>query len=596
MLLNYHELNRRANQVAYHLRGLGVGPEVLVGLCIERSLNMVVGLLGILKAGGAYVPLDPAYPRERLAFMLEDARVSVVLTEERLVASLPDCRVAVVCLDSGWYIIAQYSDQNPVSGAIADDLASVLYTSGSTGRPKGVLGTHRATLNVLAWLWQTFPFAPQEVCCLQTSMSFVDSIQELLAPLLRGIRTILMPDEVLQDLPQFVQTLAVHHVTRILLVPSLLQVLLDTNVDLQRRLPSLALWCVSGEVLSQHLCACFFERMPHSRLINLYGASEDTADVTWYDTSLVHHELRSVPIGRPITNTQIYMLDRHLQPVPVGVPGELYVGGVGLARGYLNWPELTAEKFIPNPFSTEPGARLYKTGDLARYLSDGHLEFLGRLDHQIKLRGFRIELGVIEGVLGQHPAVHQAVVLAREDAPGNARLVTYVVPSREPVPTTSELHSFLKAKLPEYMVPPAFVLLDSLPLTPNGKVDRHALPAPDQARPELEGAFVAPHTPLELLLAESWQDLLGVDRVSLYDKFFDLGGHSLLSMQVIARVEKQVGLRLHPTDLMFQTLGQLAAACEERMHLLQPVETRSYTQKVFHMIKSVIFQRTGDRK
>jgi len=336
--LTYCELNCRANRVAHHLRALGVGPEVLVGLCIERSLDMVVGLLGILKAGGAYVPLDPGYPQERLAFILEDARVPVVLTQERLIAGLPDHGAEVVYLDSGWHTISRQSDQEPVSGATADNLASVLYTSGSTGRPKGVLGTHRATLNVLAWLWQAYPFASQGVCCQKTSMSFVDSIQELLAPLLGGIQTVLIPDEVLQDPGRLVQTLATYHVTRILLTPSLLRVLLDAYVDLQRRVPSLKLWFAGGEILSRELWKRFLERMPNSRLINLYGASEDSANVTWCETGLIDKDLMSMPIGRPIANTQIYLLDRYLQPVPVGVSGELYVGGTGLARGYSTVP------------------------------------------------------------------------------------------------------------------------------------------------------------------------------------------------------------------------------------------------------------------
>jgi amino acid adenylation domain-containing protein len=555
--LTYQELNGRANQVAHHLRMLGVGPEVLVGFCMERSLDMVVGLLGILKAGGAYVPLDPAYPLERLAFMLEDAQVPVLLTQEGLLTRLPDYGAAVVCLDSGWPVIARHNDQNPVNGVTADNVASVLYTSGSTGKPKGVLGTHRATVNVLAWLWQAYPFAPQEVGCQKTSMSFVDSVQELLGPLLRGIRTVLIPNEVLQDPHRLVQTLTAYQVTRILLVPSLLRVLLDAYADLQRQLPSLKLWFVGGETLSRELWQRFRERMPQSRLVNIYGASEDAADATWYDTGRMCKNLVSVPIGRPIANTQTYVLDSDLQPVPLGVPGELHVGGVGLARGYLNRPELTAEKFIPHPYSTESGARLYKTGDLARYLPDGNLEYLGRLDHQVKLRGFRIEPGEIETVLQQHPLVRETVVLAREDQLGQKQLIAYVIVSPEHAPETRELRSFLQQKLPEYMVPSTFVMLSALPLTPNGKVDRQALPVPEAVRPEFEATFVAPRTPVEEVLAGIWATVLRIERVGVHDNFFELGGHSLLATQVISRARAafQVELSLRSLFAMPTVAG-----------------------------------------
>jgi amino acid adenylation domain-containing protein len=359
----YSELNGRANQVAHYLQALGVGPEMRVGLCIERSLAMVVGLLGILKAGAAYVPLDPTYPRERLAFMLEDARPPVVLTHGHLVPELSADGAQMVCLDTQWPTIARYSDANPAGRVTADNVAYVLYTSGSTGKPKGVLGVHRAVLNTLAWMWQAYPFASYEVCCQKTPISFGDSIQELLGPLLQGIRMVLIPDGILKDLPRFVQTLDIHSVTRLILVPSLLRALLDTYSDLQDRLPNLQLWISGGEALSRDLWQRFRERLPHSRLINLYGASEASDDTTWYDTSLASGTLPGVPIGRPIANTQVYVLDQYLQPVPIGVPGELYVGGAGLTRGYLNRSELTAEKFIPHPFSAGSGARLYKTGD-----------------------------------------------------------------------------------------------------------------------------------------------------------------------------------------------------------------------------------------
>jgi amino acid adenylation domain-containing protein len=534
--LTYRELNHCANRVAHYLRALGVGPEVLVGLYIERSLAMVVGLLGILKAGAAYVPLDPTYPPERLAFMLEDARPPVVLTQERLVAGLPAHGARMVCLDAHWPTIAQYSDDDPVSGVTPDNVAYLLYTSGSTGRPKGVLGVHRATLNALAWMWQVFPFAMHEVCCQKTSISFGDSIQELLGPLLRGIRMALIPNEVLQDFQRFVQTLALHSVSRLILVPSLLRALLDTYDDLQDRLPGLQLWFAGGEALSNELWQRFRERLPHSRLINLYGASEASDDTTWYDTNLAPHELSCVPIGRPIVNTQVYVLDQHMQPVPIGISGELYVGGAGLTRGYLNRPELMAEHFMPNPFSHTPGARLYKTGDVVRYWSDGNLEYFGRFDHQVKIRGIRMELGEIEVALAQHPSVRETVVIAREDISGEPRIVAYVVLDQKPGPTIGELRHFLTKQLPTAMVPATFVMLETLPLTPSGKVNRQALPVFDPLRPPLDDLYVAPRNSIEKQVEAIWCHLMGLKRVGIYDNFFELGGHSLLAMQLLSRV------------------------------------------------------------
>lgn len=534
--LTYHELNRRVNQVAHYLHRRGVGPESLVGLCIERSLAMVVGLLGALKAGAAYLPLDPTYPVERLAFMLEDAHPPVVLTQEHLVARLPTLGAQIVCLDADWPAIAQHSDNHPVSGATATHVAYVLYTSGSTGKPKGVLGTHRATLNALAWMWHAYPFGMDEVCCQKTSISFGDSIQELLGSLLGGRPLVLVPDEILQDLSRFVHTLAMHRVTRLILVPSLLRVLLDAYGDLQDRLPSLKLWFAGGEALSSDLVQRFQQCLPYSCLINLYGASEASDDTTWYDTSLAPAPPSSVPIGRPIANTQVYVLDPHLQPVPLGVPGELYVGGAGLTRGYLHRHELTAERFLPHPFSSEAGARLYKTGDLVRYRSDGCLEYLGRLDQQVKLRGIRIELGEVEAALAQHASVRETVVSVRDDLPGEPRLVAYVVPVQQPGPPVRELRQFLEKRLPTAMVPTTFVMIATLPLTSSGKVDRRALPKPDPSAFVLADVSVAPRTPIEQHIAAIWCQLLGLERVGIHNTFFELGGHSLLAMQLLSRV------------------------------------------------------------
>jgi amino acid adenylation domain-containing protein len=568
--LTYRGLNSRANQVAHYLRALGVGPEMLVGLYIERSLGMVVGLLGILKAGAAYLPLDPAYPPERLTFMVEDAQPPVVLTQERLMAGLPVYGTHIVCLDAHWPTIAQYSDDNPGLRTTGDNVAYLLYTSGSTGQPKGVLGVHRAILNALAWMWKAYPFASHEVCCQKTSISFGDSIQELLGPLLQGIRIVLIPDGILKDLPRFVQTLGVHHVTRVILVPSLLGALLETYSDLQDRLPSLKLWFAGGEALSRDLWQRFQERLPHRCLVNLYGASEASDDTTWYDTSSALNARACAPIGHPIANTQVYVLDPHLQPMPIGVPGELYVGGASLTRGYLNRPALTTEHFIPHPFSHESGARLYKTGDAVYYRPDGNLEYLGRLDRQVKIRGVRMELGEIEAALAQHPTVREAVVIAHEEAPGKARLVAYVVSAQEPTPAIRELRRFLELRLPAAMVPMTYVMLETLPLTPSGKVDRQALPPPNLLRPALEDVYVAPRTPIEEQVATIWCDLLGLAQVGVHDNFFELGGHSLLVMQLLFRLHDATDVEVSLASFFeAPTVGGIAAIIEtaDRMEL-----------------------------
>lgn len=540
--LTYRQLNERANQLAHYLQRLSVGLEVRVALCIERSPEMVIGLLGILKAGGAYVPLDPVYPQERLAFMLEDAQTTVLVTRQGLVERLPQHK-QVVCLDTAWNVIAQESEENIVNRITGENLAYMLYTSGSTGRPKGVLGTHRAAINRFSWMWNIYPFEPEEVCCQKTALSFVDSVWEIFGPLLQGIRTVIIPDMIVKSPDLLLQVLAAHAVSRIVLVPSLLRVLLDLTADLQKQIPALKYWISSGETLPLDLALRFVDRMPHSVLLNLYGSSEVAADATWYDMR-EGKALTSVPIGRPIANTQIYLLDRSNQLVPIGVPGELHVGGDGLARGYFNRPDLTAAKFVPSPFSTIAGTLLYKTGDWARYLPDGNIEYLGRIDHQVKIRGFRIELGEIEAVLNEHPAVQQAVVMAREDVPGDKRLVAYVVLHGQLSSTISELQEHLTKTLPAYMLPSAFMLLEAFPLMPNGKVDRHALPAPDQTRPELRQTFVAPRTPKEESIAGIWSSILGIERVGIHDNFFALGGHSLLAMQVISQMQNTLRITL----------------------------------------------------
>jgi amino acid adenylation domain-containing protein len=533
--LTYRELNRQANRLAHHLVTLGVGPGVPVGLCLPRGLEWIVGLLGILKAGGAFLPLDPTYPQERLAFMLADAQAAVVLTDAPSAVLFHEPGLQVVGLEAPRRRLARQRPKHPPKRVSSVDLACVIYTSGSTGQPKGVALTHRQVLNRLAWMWHTFPFEPGEVACQKTAVSFVDALWEWLGPLLRGIPTVIIADAVWRDPDRFVPALAKHQITRLAVVPSLLRLMLERFPDLQRRLPRLRHWVSSGEILSRQLYRQFQRCLPNSVLYNLYGLSE-AWDVSCYAPDPLHDAWPRVPIGRPIANMQAYILDAALQPVPMGVPGELYVGGAGLAQSYVKRPELTAERFLPHPFSPEPGARLYKTGDRARYLPNGTLDYIGRLDAQVKIRGCRIELGEVEVVLGQHPAVREAVVIARQDVPGETRLVAYMTPAQPSAPTVTALRRFLSRRLPDFMVPSSFVWLEALPLTPSGKVDRRGLPSPDRARPALEEGFAAPETAIEQQLAAMWAAVLGLDRIGLHDNFFELGGHSLLATQLLSRI------------------------------------------------------------
>ena len=550
--LTYRELNARANQLAHYLQALGVGPEVLVGICVERSLEMIVGLLGILKAGGAYVPLDPAYPKERLTFMLSDTQVPILLTQQQLVQKLPEHRASLVCLDTDGQAISQESKENPNSSVTSKNLAYAIYTSGSTGKPKGVLVAHQGLCNLATAQICTFNVQPNSRVLQFASLSFDAFIGETVmavgagASLYLGTLDSLLPGSVLM------QFLREQNITHVLLPPSALAVLPSEE------LPALQTIIVAGEACSPNLVAQWSK---DRSFFNAYGPTEATVYAT---VAACSGQNIIVPIGKPIANTQVYILDSHLQPVAIGVPGELYISGVGLARGYLNRPDLTQNKFIPNTFSNEPEARLYKTGDLARYLPDGNIEFLGRIDQQVKIRGFRIELGEIEAVLSQNPAVLQTVAIAREDVPGDKRLVAYVVPNPEQAPTSSELRRFLKQKLPDYMVPSTFVMLETLPLTPNGKVDRRALPAPDQVR-QPEETFVAPQDELELQLKKIWEKVLGIRSISVKDDFFDLGGNSLLAVRVFSNIEKIFGKNLTlSTLLLAPTVEQLASILRQK--------------------------------
>ena len=526
--LTYRQLNERANQLANYLRTLGVKPEVLVGIYVERSLEMVVGLLGILKAGGAYVPLDPDYPHERLSFMLSDAQVSLLLTQQQLVAGLPKHEAVVVCLDTDWHHIAKHCEKNLINDVISNNLAYTIYTSGSTGKPKGVQILHSAVVNFLCTMRQQPGMTADDVLVGVTTFTFDIAALEIFLPMIVGARLVMARREVTVDGKQLLDLLVKSGATIMQATPATWRLLLEAGWQNSHQLKILC----GGEALSQKLANQLLARS--TSLWNLYGPTETTI---WSLISQVESQFGLISIGYSIANTEVYILDRHLQPVPIGVPGELHIGGAGLARGYLNRPELTQDKFIPNPFSHKEGARLYKTGDLARYLSDRSIEYLGRIDFLVKIRGFRIELGEIEAVLSQDPGVLQTVVIAREDVPGDQRLVAYVVPNQELAPTTTDLRRVLKEKLPDYMVPSAFVMLSALPLTPNGKVDRRALPAPQGLR-EMSANYEMPQTEAEVLIAAIWQEILQVERVGINDNFFDLGGHSLLMVQTHNKLQK----------------------------------------------------------
>ena len=529
--LTYEELNRRANRLAHHLQNLGVGPEVLVGICVERSVEMLVGLLGTLKAGGAYVPLDPASPRERLSFMLEDARVAVLLTQEPLLERLPKPRAGVitVCLDSHWEAVKV--ETNLPSRTAPENLAYVIYTSGSTGQPKGVGVRHAGLVNLVRWHQQEYQVATQHAT--QLASPAFDACQWELWPYLLAGASVHIPDEETRNSPSKLVEWLTNEAIEICFLPTPLAV-----EALQLQWPSrghLKALLTGGDVLPPGS----WRDVPFSfRLFNYYGPTETTVVATSTPIETGLRSDRPPPIGRPIANTQVYLVDSHLQMVPIGVPGELCIGGASLARSYFNRPELTAEKFIPHPFSGVRGSRLYRSGDLARYLPNGDIEFLGRIDHQVKIRGFRIELGEIEAALRQHPGIREAVVLAREDAPGEKYLVGYLVPIDTAVPKFSELRAFLKKNLPDYMVPSAYVTLTVLPLTPNGKLDRRALPAPQGLHPELEAAYVKPTNEVERSIAGLWQEILKLERVGIDDNFFDLGGHSLLLVQLRDRLKR----------------------------------------------------------
>jgi amino acid adenylation domain-containing protein len=583
--IRYGELDALADRIARRLRAEGAGPGAVVGVCLERSIGMVAGLLGILKTGAAYLPLDPAYPPARLEYMLSDSGAALLLTADALLPRLPAADTRVVRLADCAADDADAAAPVPAATLQPEDLAYVIYTSGSTGQPKGVEATYGATWNRLTWMWRTQPFTADEVCAQKTALSFVDSVWEIFGPLLQGVPSIILPDLLVKDVPRLIEALARHEVTRLVLVPSLLRALLEageeagadagpatgpaTGQALGERLPLLRYWVCSGETLPMQLVRRFRDALPEARLINLYGSSEVAADVTWHDATAPAQAAGAppaqVPIGQPIDGVRCCILDEHLEPVAPGIVGELYIGGDCLARGYRGRPDLTRERFIANPFG--PG-RLFRTGDRVRWLplpeaaaGEGgrrpDIEYLGRSDSQVKLRGFRIELGEIEDALREHPAVADAVVLLAE-APAGPRLVAYVAAPTQP-PSPADLRRHLSRFLPEYMVPSGFELLERLPLTPNGKVDRRALARLGLSEPASEHATEPPASELERTLAAIWADVLGHEAIGRHDDFFRLGGHSLLATRVIARIQGELGVAV-PLRALFDhpTLAELA--------------------------------------
>jgi amino acid adenylation domain-containing protein len=554
--LTYSELDLQANQVANYLIGLGVQPATLVGICVERSLAMVVGLLGILKSGAAYVPIDPHYPLDRIEYMLTDAKINLLLTQQPLVQQLhqlPNQVQQLVCIDTDWGKIAQAQATAPQVNFSPDNIAYVIYTSGSTGKPKGVEVLHRGVVNFLTSMQREPGITATDRLLSVTTLSFDIAVLEIFLPLTVGARVVLLSREDGMDGQKLATTIEAAGITIMQATPSTWRLLLEAEWAGSNQLKILS----GGEAISRDLAERL--RAKSAAVWNMYGPTETTI---WSTVCQITGTEPQISIGKPIANTQVYILDAELQPVPIGIPGDLYLGGAGLASGYWHRPDLTSEKFIPHPFSHDPAARIYQTGDLARYLPDGKIECLGRADFQVKLRGFRIELGEIESLLCQHPTIAQATVIIREDLPGDRRLVAYLVadPQSSAAPIPSELRQFLQQKVPDYFLPAAMVILPALPLTPNGKIDRKALPAPDSASFQLQTSFVPPTTPTEISLAQIWIQVLRIEQVGINDDFFELGGHSLLATQVISRARPAFPIDI-PLQFLFEqpTIAGLAS-------------------------------------
>ncbi|MDB9450245.1 non-ribosomal peptide synthetase, partial [Dolichospermum circinale] len=578
--LTYSQLNSRANTIAHHLQSQGVRPDVLVGLCMERSPLMLVGLLGILKAGGTYLPLDPAYPSERLHFMITDAQVTLLLTQHNLQDLLFQQTAPIVCLDNDLNLTTEHSLTNPVSQVTPEHLAYVIYTSGSTGTPKGVPICHHSLATHCQHLQKYYAIDSTDRVLQFASLNFDPSLEQIFTTLIAGA-TLFIRNTEIWTATQFTEKLLAYKLSVIDLSPAYWQQLTQHWVNLPNQMLNhqLKLVIVGGEELSPAALRLWHQSPVHGvRLLNVYGPTEATITATTFEIPqrfLQKSLLLNIPIGRPLANRKIYILDTYGNPVPIGLPGELHLGGLGLSPGYLHHPELSEKKFIPDPFSHKPGSRLYKTGDLARYRIDGNIEYLGRIDNQVKIRGFRIELGEIEAVLNIHPQIQQAVVIAIKDIPDNKRLVAYVVKSDDSI-TTYHLREFLQQKLPEYMVPSSFVTLDTIPLTPNGKIDKKALPVPDGVAREVE--YIAPRTPREEIIANIFATVLNLQNVGTDDNFFTLGGHSLLATQLISRLRLAFNREI-PLRTVFEspTVTQLDVAIaqlrsQEQGLILPPIQ------------------------
>jgi amino acid adenylation domain-containing protein len=565
--ITYKQLNEDANRVAHYLVKKGVRPGSLVGVSLERSTELTTSLLAVLQAGAVYVPLDHTYPKDRLASMLEETIPACVIASSATRSKLPVGISNVITIDSEADLIQRESSSN-LEVKSGDPRAYVLYTSGSSGKPKGVEGTHAGALNRMQWMWERYPFAAGEVCCQKTNLGFVDSVWEIFGPLLAGVPSVIVPQETLLDPEELITYLAQYHVTRLVLVPTLLRALLDHAPTLGERLPELKLWTCSGEALPWELAARFQKACPQATLLNIYGSSEVAADVTWHEVrERAEGKLGTVPIGKPIANTQVYVLDRKMNPVPVGVQGEIYVGGAGLALGYWKQPELTAEKFVENRIAPQTSARLYKTGDLGRWQRNGELEYLGRIDSEVKVRGMRLDLREIETVLGAREEIEEAVVELASDNGDEPRLLAYVVTKEGRDVSAGELRRYLRTKLPEHMVPSSYLRVEKVPLLPSGKVNRRALREESGVALSEQG-IVRPETDIERKLATIWEELLKRKEVGVDQNFFELGGHSLLVLQVMARIRRMFEVEL-AVRTMFEepTIAGLAKEVEKAQAL-----------------------------
>ena len=579
----YEQLNIKANQLAHHLRNLGVKSQTPVGIYLQRSTEAIIAILAILKAGGTYVPLDPAYPQERLTFILKDAGVKVLITDSKTSPPTPLLskereeaqvyRGEVINLDTEWEIIAQNSAENPIELLTPENLAYIMYTSGSTGIPKGVCILHQGVVRLVKSS-NYVNLSASEIILQAAPISFDASTLEIWGALLNGGKLVLLPTQQ-PSLQQLGETLEKYQISTLWLTAGLFHLMVDEQLQSFKGVRQLL---AGGDILSPIHAHKLQQTHPNCQLINGYGPTENTTFTCCYRVPKNHPADKPLPIGYAISNTQVYILDSHLQPLPVGIPGELYISGDGLASGYLNRPELTAQKFVPNPFN--PGMRMYKSGDLARFLSDGNIDFLGRIDHQVKIRGFRIELGEIETVLNQHFAVKEAVVIAQEYEPGDKRLIAYIVPRNEP-PASKELKDFSKSRLPEYMIPSGFVILEALPLNPNDKVDRKALPKPDKTNLNLEEEYLSASNDVEQKSIAMWEQAFRIQPIGIKDNFFSLGGNSLMATSIVAKIEKVFDKKLEP-GIFFKapTIEKLAAILtQEEIYVESVIKLNQYGKK-----------------